>query len=226
MAEFKSAKVTRGEAAIKRYGQCIELIPRDEHFHNISVGLYLKDQVYTVVTFSQKSEVDNRIQQIRDKMISLGELTAVRDTVNQLKFACGQLHIRPLKFLMSQSVGKVRQYDKPKGDMSIKDSKTELILNISGKGNSDKWVYQVFGEGNAPNIVLRLKMIMAGFIKYGEMTKLSDTELAFQCGQRHDGLIRILLPYSRNVSAVENMIESEAMRGQMTTNTLGFTPPS
>lgn len=226
MAEFKSAKVTRGEAAIKRYGQCIELIPRDEHFNNISVGLYLKDGIYTVVTFSQKPEVDNRIQQIRDKMVFLGELTAVRDTVNQLKFACGQLHIRPLKFLMSQSVGKVRQYDKPKGDMSIKDSKTELILNLSGKGDSAKWIYQVFGEGNAPNIVLRLKMIMAGFVKYGEMTKLSDTELAFRCGQRHDGLIRILLPYSRNVSAVESMIESEAMRGQMTTNTLGFTPPT
>jgi hypothetical protein len=36
--------------------------------------------------------------------------------------------------------------------------------------------------------------------------------------------MRILLPYSRNVSAVENMMEADALRGQMTTGTLGFTP--
>ena len=46
----------------------------------------------------------------------------------------------------------------------------------------------------------------------------------FPCGQRHDDLVRIVLPYSRNVSAVENLMEEEAMRGQMTTGTLGFTP--
>ncbi len=34
--------------------------------------------------------------------------------------------------------------------------------------------------------------------------------------------MRILLPYSRNISAVEGMMEAEAMRGQMTTGTLGF----
>ena len=32
------------------------------------------------------------------------------------------------------------------------------------------------------------------------------------------------MPYSRNVSSVESMMEAEALRGQMTTGTLGFTP--
>ena len=56
--------------------------------------------------------------------------------------------------------------------------------------------------------------------------KLSDTEVTFPCGQRHDQLMRLLLPYSRNISAVESMMEADAMRGQMTTGTLGFTPPT
>ena len=56
------------------------------------------------------------------------------------------------------------------------------------------------------------------------MEKVSDTEVAFPCGQRHDELIRLLMPYSRNISAVENMLDSEALRGQLTTGTLGFTP--
>ena len=69
-------------------------------------------------------------------------------------------------------------------------------------------------------------MVVAGFVRYGEMEKVSDTEVSFPCGRRHDELIRLLLPYSRNVSAVENMMEAEALRGQMTTDTLGFTPPT
>ena len=58
------------------------------------------------------------------------------------------------------------------------------------------------------------------------MEKISDTKVAFPCGQRHDELIRLLLPYSRNISSVESMMEAEALRGQMTTGTLGFTPPA
>ena len=58
------------------------------------------------------------------------------------------------------------------------------------------------------------------------MEKSGDAGVTFPCGQRHDQLMRLLLPYSRNVSAVEGMMEAEALRGQMTTNTLGFTPPS
>jgi hypothetical protein len=65
-------------------------------------------------------------------------------------------------------------------------------------------------------------MVVAGFVRYGEMEKVGDAEVAFPCGQRHDRLMGILMPYSRNISAVEDMMEADAMRGQMTTNTLGF----
>jgi hypothetical protein len=67
-------------------------------------------------------------------------------------------------------------------------------------------------------------MVIAGFMKYGEMEKVGETDVAFPCGQRHDELLRLVLPYSRNISAVESMMEAEAERGQMTTSTLGFSP--
>ena len=54
------------------------------------------------------------------------------------------------------------------------------------------------------------------------MDKVSDSEVMFPCGARHDGLMRLLLPYSRNISSVEGMMAAEALRGQMTTGTLGF----
>ena len=51
---------------------------------------------------------------------------------------------------------------------------------------------------------------------------LRYNELNFPCDERHDELVRIILPYSRNVSQVEDSLEADSMRGQMTTETLGF----
>ena len=65
-------------------------------------------------------------------------------------------------------------------------------------------------------------MIVAGFSKYGDMDKLGDNEVAFACRGSHDELMRLLMPYSRNISSVETMMAAEDMRGQMNTSTLGF----
>ena len=54
------------------------------------------------------------------------------------------------------------------------------------------------------------------------MEKIGDTELKFPCSSRYDQLVRSVLPYARNVSGTEDMLESDDSRGQMTTGTLGF----
>ena len=56
------------------------------------------------------------------------------------------------------------------------------------------------------------------------MEKVEKNTVAFSCGSRHDELLRLLLPYSRNISAVETMLEESALRGQLTTGTAGFSP--
>ena len=210
---------------IERYGSCLELVPADPHFHDISVGLYVKDGVCTVWTFSQRPGVEERIKVIRDQLVALGEMDPVGDGNNQVRFPCGYLHIRPVKFLLSRAVGKAPDYAPP-AEMSIKDTRTKLTLHAAGREADGRWVYEVSAEGQASNIPTRLRMVVAGFVRYGEMEKVSDTEVAFPCGQRHDDLLRLLMPYSRNVSSVESMMAAEALRGQMTTGTLGFTPPT
>ncbi len=211
---------------IERYGRCLELVPIDPTFHDASVGLYVKDGACTVWTFSRKPGVGERMEQIRDRLVSLGGMTPIEDNGNQARFPCGLLHVRPVRFLMAQAVGKAREYATPSGDMSIKDSKTDLVLSLSGRGEGGRWLYDVAAEGEAANPAMRLRMVVAGFLRYGEMEKAGDASVTFPCGQRHDELMRLLLPYSRNVSAVESMMEAEALRGQMTTSTLGFTPPT
>ena len=63
-------------------------------------------------------------------------------------------------------------------------------------------MYRVSLEGEANNAALRLRMVLAGFVRYGEMEQVGDSGVSFSCGRKHDALIRILLPYSRNISSV------------------------
>ena len=224
MAQTRAKEQLRVADVIGRYGKCLELVPMDPNFHGISVGLYVQDGTCTVWSFSRREGVQERIQKIRDQIVALGELEPVDGTYNQLRFPCDYLHVRPAKFLLTQAVGKSPEHSPPQGEMSIKDTKTKLTLTVTGRDDTGGWVYEVSGVGEAPNVPMRLRAVVAGFVRYGEMEKVSDTEVVFPCGRRHDQLVRVLLPYSRNVTAVESMMEEEAMRGQMTTGTLGFTP--
>ena len=214
----------RPAEVINRYGQCLELVPLDRRFHDISVGLYVKDGVSTIWTYSHREGVEERMREVRDQMIALGGMEAVGDAHNQVRFPCGQLHQRTLRFVMSQAVGKAPDYAPPQGQLSIQDSKSAFtihaqLLDNEGYGRS---VYGVSLEGEARNASMRLRMVLAGFTRYGEMEQVGESGVAFACGMAHDALMRVLLPYSRNISSVETMMAAEALRGQMTTGTLGF----
>ena len=213
---------SRAAEVIERYGTCLELIPIDSHFENISVGLYFRDDTFTVWTFSRRKGVERRIERIRDQMVALGGMVAVAGAHNQLRLPCGHLHVRAVKFLLAQATGKAPDYSPPTGEIKIRDTKTRLELMAVGRGTDRGWVYEIGAQGEAPNVSLRLKMVVKGFVRYGDLEQVSETEVAFPCGQRHDELVRLVLPYSRNISGVESQLEADALRGQMTTSTLGF----
>jgi hypothetical protein len=217
----------RPAEVLERYGQCLELVPLDRRFHDISVGLYVKDGLCTIWTFSQRAGVEDRIREIRDQMIALGGMEAVDGAYNQVRFPCGHLHQRTLRFVMSQAVGKAPDYAPPQGELTIQDSKSALTIRVEpppgpGRDDGTPATYSVWLEGESPNVAMRLRMVLAGFARYGEMEQVGESGVAFACGMTHDALMRVLLPYSRNISSVETMMAAEALRGQMTTGTLGF----
>jgi hypothetical protein len=209
---------------INRYGRCLELVPIDPNFHNISVGLYAKDQIATVWTFSHKKGVEERIRQIRDQLATLGDLQPVNGTHNQLQPHCGDIHQRPLKFLLMQAVEKDPSFTYPEG--YVKDLRSDLMLGFESRISDGRVTYYITGEGEVNNYASRLRAITAGFVRYGEMDRSEDGGVIFSCGVSHDQLIRLLLPYARNVTGTQDMLESDSLRGQMTTGTLGFTPPT
>ena len=57
----------RPAQVINQYGNCIEIIPTDKYFENISIALYVKNNVFTVWSFSNKKGTAERITQIRDQ---------------------------------------------------------------------------------------------------------------------------------------------------------------
>ena len=213
--------VLRPAEVIEKYGKCLALVPLDKHFHDISVGLYVKESICTVWTYSNKPGVSDRIREIRDQMAVLGGMAPVEESANQVRFPCGQLHIRALRFLLSQAVGRAPDYSPPEGRLSIDDTKSGFTINVDSLQEAD-CEYRVSLEGEGGNAAMRLRMVMAGFARYGEMVQTGDSGLSFPCGMKHDALMRVLLPYSRNISSVETMMAAEALRSQMTTNTLGF----
>ena len=75
----QSAIARRGQVAqkIAEIGNCLELVPMDPHFGGVSVGLYVKDGVCTVWSFSRVEGVGERLRAIRDQMVRLGGVEPV-----------------------------------------------------------------------------------------------------------------------------------------------------
>lgn len=207
---------------LDRIGKCSELISIDPHFKDISVGLYEKNNVYTVWTFSKVPGVSNRISEIRDQLVNLGGMVPVPDTNNQVKFPNDELYDRPVKFLIKLAVEKPSNYRHPDGPITIKDLRSPLTLIINSYDENDKRIYEVTTEGEFKNPELRKRATVQGFIRYGDMEKIDNTKVMFKGGYQRDELVRIILPYARNITGTQDMLDADSMRGQMTTSTLGF----
>ena len=59
-------------------------------------------------------------------------------------------------------------------------------------------------------------------MKYGQCLRNEVDSFCFPDFKAHEEYVRVLLPYARNVSAVEQMLEASDQAGQMTTQSLGF----
>jgi len=222
MTSLKNAQRGRVREVIATYGKCMELIPMDPNFHEITVGLYVKDGIGTIWTFSGKSGVEKRVEEIRDQLVELGGMVPVDGTHNQATFPDGEMYDRPLRFLLRQAVEKPYGTTHPEGRIEIKDLRSPLQIIATPEEIDGRWIYRVTAEGEYKNPKMRVRAVTQGFVRYGEMEKVDVDAVTFPHGGRRDELIRLVLPYARNVTGTADMLEAEALRGQMTTGTLGF----
>ncbi|MYB48471.1 MAG: hypothetical protein F4X72_04245 [Dehalococcoidia bacterium] len=222
MTSLKNAQRGRVREVIATYGKCMELISMDPNFHEITVGLYVKDGIGTVWTFSGKPGAEKRVEEIRDQLVTLGGMVPVDGTHNQATFPDGEMYERPLRFLLRQAVEKPYGTTHPEGRIEIKDLRSPLQIITTPEEIDGRWIYRVTAEGEYKNPKMRVRAVTQGFVRYGEMEKVDVDAVTFPHGGRRDELIRLVLPYARNVTGTADMLEAEALRGQMTTGTLGF----
>ena len=222
MTGLKNAQRGKVREVIATYGKCMELISMDPNFHEITIGLYVKDGIGTVWTFSGKPGVEKRVEEIRAQLVELGDMIPVEGTHNQAKFPDGEMYDRPLRFLLRQAVEKPYGTRHPEGRIEIKDLRSPLQIIATPEQSDGRWIYRVTAEGEYKNPKVRVRAVTQGFVRYGEMEKVDIDAVTFPHGGRRDGLVRLVLPYARNVTGTADMLEAEALRGQMTTGTLGF----
>ncbi|MEX0763036.1 MAG: hypothetical protein WD208_02135 [Dehalococcoidia bacterium] len=218
----QTAQRPRVADIVKKYGHCLELVSMDPHFHEISVGLFIKGRLMTVWSFSTIEGVEDRLRQIRDHLVGLGELETVEGVSNQLMFPTEYILEMPLKFLFKEAVEGDPNSPLPSGPISASDNKSRLTFFLEGEQQEGRYVYTVRAEGEANRPEMRVRAVVGGFMRYAQCERVAPDKFVFPGGARHDGIARLLLTYARNVSAVDNMLKASEMAGQMTTQTLGF----
>ena len=214
-------------------GRCIELISIDPNFNNISIGLYEKNGIYTVWSFSKVTGIKERIEEVRNQLINLGGMESISGTYNKAKYPNNQVFERPMKFLIKQAVEKPANYRHSTGPIKIKDLRSPLEITITPKQANSSNIYEVSAslpatEKNSGDSVsgvhtkpeIRINAIIRGLIKYGNMERVDNTSVKFSNGEKLDNLVRLILPYARNITGTQDMLDADSIKGQMTTNTL------
>jgi hypothetical protein len=207
---------------VKKLGHCVELVSIDPHFHDISIGLFIKDGLLTVFSYSQINGTEKRIEQIRDRCTKLGDVVAVHGTKDQLRLTSDLFLERALRFMFIAAVEKDPKIPVLSGPISAPDTKTKLTLFVEGCEENGRIVYTVSAVGKADRPELRVSATVGGFIRYSDCERVGKDKFAFPDGKRYDNYARLILPLARNVSAVETQLQQDELAGQMTTQTLGF----
>jgi hypothetical protein len=216
------AHKSRVVAEVKRLGSCIELVSLDPHFHDVSVGLFIKNGVMTVSSYSSIDGIKDRIEVIRDRCVRLGDVETVEGTTDQLRLGSDLVLDRALKFMFTAAVEKDPASDPPSGRITTPDTKTKLLFVLNGAEEDGQYVYTVSAEGESERAEMRIRAVVGGFMRYSGCVRVDKNKFAFSDGKKYDNFARLVLPLARNVSAVEAQLEADEMAGQMNTQTLGF----
>ncbi len=208
---------------LRNLGNCIELAAVDPHFHDITVGLYLRDRTLTIHTFAQVEGSEKRIATIRERLCALADVEPISGTSNQASLVSKEMYNRPLRFAFTEAVEKNNPI--PTGPITSNDTKSKLVFTVTPEHSDEEgWTYHVTAEGDFARPQMRIMAVVGGYMRYGDCERVGKNRdrFRFQHGERLDRFARLLLPYARNVSAVDNMLEQADLAGQMTTQTLGF----
>jgi hypothetical protein len=184
----------------------------DPHFSDISIALYRQETdegtAYLIRTYSAVDGVAERIEFAKQAMATLGTMESTNSGL--LRFPCHEGHGFSVKRLFLEACKIVPDSLVEVRPMDIFDKKADCQIVVSSLG---KGVYKVHGEGKGKRVDSRVRLIIGGLMKLGEMEERGIGLVAFPCGRSHDSLVGLLLVRALNVRAVFREEEAGAARG-------------
>ena len=151
----------------------------------------------------------------------MADIEPVPGNNHQAQLISANLYDRALKFAFTEAVEKNSAI--PEGPISVRDTKSKLTFTVTPEHTDETGcVYIVSAEGEYERPQMRIRAVVGGYMRYGGCERIEWDRFRFKDGERLDRFARVLLPYARNVSAVDDMLAATDLAGQMTTQTLGF----
>jgi hypothetical protein len=193
----------------------VELVSMDRHFHDISVGLYVRDTdgepVGTVHSYSGRDGVRERLRAIAATVATLGGLEVREDGVS-LRFPCSTWHGTAAKRLFLEACKQDPSEPVEPKPLEGPDSRTEQTIRIEPLGEG---AYEVHADNVAEGEQSRAPAIGRAMAKLAELDADEGDRVVvrFPCGQDHPELIGLLLGRAQNLRAVLREEEMQASRG-------------
>ncbi len=199
-------------------GERIELLPMDQHFHDISIALYRQQSdagiELTVHTYSRKEGADERIAFVAQAMAVLGGMELVGDSGATLRFPCGAAHHLASKRVFLEACKLATGSEMAARPLSIRDKKADANMIAASLGNGS---YEMSSDGEGGKVAKRKSAVTAGLAKLAELEldEGGQDRVQFPCGQSHDALVGLLLIRAPNVRVILREQEMAASRGQL-----------
>jgi hypothetical protein len=197
------------------FGRRIELVSMDPHFQSISIGLYRTDTErgpqFRVHSYSSKPGTAGRVAFVVQAMGVLGGMEQTNETAT-VCLPCQGIHIAAVRrvFLEACKVdpSEVLQI-RP---LWILDKKSGRKVTVTSEG---KGLYRLAADGEEQDKTARIAAVANGLVKLGQMDLVPPGAecVAFNCGQRHDAMVGLLLIRALNVRAIVREEEMAASRG-------------
>jgi hypothetical protein len=199
---------------IQSQGCRIELVPMDEHCHDITIALYRRDldgrATGLVHTYSSRAGAPERVAFVTRAMAVLGGLEVDGDT-GAVGFDCGSWHEAAIRRAFLEACKLATGAVVAARPLAVEDRRTGQQITVERLGGGS---YRVHAEGATDEEPSRAPGIANGLVKLGQLTAAEDgVTVSFPCGCDHDDLVGLLLPRALNVRAVLREEEAIASRG-------------
>jgi hypothetical protein len=200
----------------RELGRRVELLPMDQHFHNISIALYLQRSAagpaFLVQSYSRRAGAQDRLEFIARTMATLGGLDQIAGEPLKLRFPCGAEHLLACRRLFLEACKPSAGQSVEPRALEILDKKSSRTISVVSKGTGH---YLITADGGDVDKAGRIAAIANGLVKLGELQPgpATSDRVTFACGHPHDALVGLLLVRALNVRAILREEEMTASRG-------------